>query len=265
MKQANIYDYQDPVLFMRDRISYLKMEHPSYSISRICRGLRRCSPSLISNILSGKRRITEDRLRDIATVLKLQANEREVFAAMVRGEIKDHPKINETQKNSKRRRVSSFILNDWINPFVKDAFRLASVKSNLESIYEELSNLATRKRINRSIEFLVKQGYLKRNQAGQLEESEPLQVVGDLEADRKIKHFHKQTLEIAKKGIDRFSIDERLAQAMIMPVDAESYQELKQLITGFSEQLKIFSEKHETSDERLYQLILHLTPTGGSK
>ncbi|SMF51881.1 TIGR02147 family protein [Pseudobacteriovorax antillogorgiicola] len=264
MNAPNIFKYNDPVAFIRDRVKYLKKSKRSYSIASACQPLRRCSPALISNILAGKRRITEDRFGDICQVLILNPQERDFFRALVFGEALQAEQPPR-EPSGGRRRVSNFILNDWINPYVKDSIRLKSVQENLKAIYDELSALATRSRIDRSISFLLKHGYLKVDQNGNLVESEPLHVLGDQNASRKIRHFHKQALDLAKKGIDRFSVDERLAQALVFPLNEESYKELQALIEDFSEQLKQFSEKHKNSNQRLYQFIIHLTPTGGSK
>ena len=125
--------------------------------------------------------------------------------------------------------------------------------------------MATRKRIDRSLSFLLANGYLVKNQNGQLEEATPVNVLGDEEMDRKIRHFHKQTLELAKRGIETFELEERLAQAMILRLNPESHEQLKQKIHEFSLELQAFSEAHAADDQRLYQLILHLTPTGGDK
>ncbi len=265
MEKPNVFKYEDPVSFMRDQITYLKATESSYSITQICKSMRRCSPSLISNILAGKRRITEDRIQDLSKVLKLSATERDFFKSLIWEDENGGATTPNLDTTSKRRRVSSFILNDWINPFVKDSVRLRSVRENFRAIYSELSAIGTKKRIDKSVEFLVRHGYLKKNEQGKLIESDPLHVLGDENVDKKIRRFHKNTLELAKRGLDQFSVEERLAQAMILPLDEESHTELRELIQEFSKDLQNFSERHKDKDHRLYQLIMHLTPTGGEK
>ena len=263
MKQPNIHDYQDPVRFLSDRIEFLRLSEKHFSIRRSCKPLQRCSPALISNIIAGKRRITIDRIADLAKLLKLSSFERKQFEVLVSGDSPEGPQLLEKPPRSKK--TSSFLLSDWINPFVKDALRLDSVKSNLSNLYRELSALATQKRIDKSLRFLLANGYICKTESGKLVEAEIVHVVDDSEADQKIRQFHRQTLELAKRGMETFSSNERMAQAMILSLDDESFEALLELIKKFSTELQEFSEQYHDRDSRLYQLILHLTPTGGTQ
>ena len=62
-----------------------------------------------------------------------------------------------------------------------------------------------------------------------------------------------------------YDTNERFANAMILPLNQENYTELVQIIKEFSEKLKDFSEQHQTNNEKLYQVIINLCPTGGKK
>ena len=52
---------------------------------------------------------------------------------------------------------------------------------------------------------------------------------------------------------------------MILPLDAHTYIEMVGMIREFSERIQKFAEDHAQVDRRLYQVIVHLTPTGGAK
>ena len=260
MKKPDVYVFDDPVAFMREQLLYLKKTVNGYSVRKATTELRRCSPALISNILAGKRKITEDRIPEIARVLRLNTSEEDFLKSLVLGESVT-PAIHE--KTSQRKRGSSFLLNDWINPYVKDAIKLKSVRQNIRNLYGSLSTLASKQRIDKSLSFLLKNGYLCKNEKGEYVVANVVDVLGDRNADKKIRHFHKQSLELAKKGIDQYSIEERIAQALILTLDSDAEVDLKNLINEFADKLQSFSEKHAKADKRLYQLIIHLTPTGG--
>ena len=63
--------------------------------------------------------------------------------------------------------------------------------------------------------------------------------------------------------MDLFPPDERLANTLIIPLNKKSYAELTELIQDFSEKLQEFAANNQEPGERLYQLILNLSPTGG--
>ncbi len=268
MERPKIFDYQDPAKFVSDMIRYRKETVPGFTVVAACQGLHRCSPALLSNIMASKRRVTEDRVDAIAKVLGLSSRERYYFKEWIRGksapESEPEPVHHPKESSPKRRRVSSFILNDWIHPYVKDALGLDSVQGQAEKLYAILGGIASRPRIDQSVKFLLKHGHIRRNLAGKLIVNEELTVLGDAEADRKIRRFHRQTLEIAKQGLELYPVQERLAQALLLPLDDQRYHKLLDLVQDFAEKLKTFTEDNGQGGSRLYQLILHLTPSGGS-
>jgi hypothetical protein len=66
-----------------------------------------------------------------------------------------------------------------------------------------------------------------------------------------------------KTALDLFPPSERLANTLIIPLNEKSYGELLEIIQEFSERLQNFAAHNQEAGERLYQLILNLSPTGG--
>ena len=245
---------------------YRRLQDSGFSVAKASKGQYRCSPALVSLVLAGKRPLTLDRLNSFCHIFGLNVQERLQLKLLLEDGIKPvAPATESTNKTSgRRRRVSSSILKDWLNPYVKDAIRLESVRrSGLRGLFAELAHVATERRIEKAVKFLRHHGYIKVNEGGQLVESEPLAVVPDAQFDAHVRKFHANALKIAQLGLLHAGADERLAQAMILPLDAKRYVELVGLIKRFSEELQNFTEHHADADKRLYQLILHLTPTGG--
>ncbi|RYZ57806.1 MAG: TIGR02147 family protein [Proteobacteria bacterium] len=265
MKRPVLFNYEDLNTFVRDMIAFRKQEDKDFTVAKYCEGFERCSTALVSSIASGKRKLTFDRVPEMAILLGLSARERFHLKERVsKNKIKAVARESSAQPgNSKRQRTSAFLLKNWLHPYVKDAVRLEAVKKNRNAIFELLGGIASKARIQQSLKFLLLHGYLRLNQEGQWVESEVLNVLGDRNASAKIRQFHKKTLDIARDGIEVYPMEERLAQALLLPLDEESYAELLEVIKEFAEKLQTFSETHQKHNRRLYQLILHLTPTGG--
>lgn len=267
MKRPVLFNYEDLNAFVRDMIAFRKQEDSDFTVAKYCEGFERCSTALVSSIATGKRKLTFDRVPEMAILLGLSARERFHLKERVsrnKGKAKEKGKDSSAQPvNPKRQRSSAFLLKNWLHPFVKDAVRLEAVKKNRNAIFELLGGIASKARIQQSLKFLLLHGYLRLNQDGQWVESEVLNVLGDRDASAKIRQFHKKTLDIARDGIEVYPMEERLAQALLLPLDEESYAELLEVIKEFAEKIQTFSETHQKHNRRLYQLILHLTPTGG--
>ena len=267
MERPSVYTYAEPTDFLRDIIAYRKRTEPAFSVLQACKGIRRLSPTLVSLILKGERRICLDRCEAISKLCNLNAKERHYFKAWIgrtSGELTERTIGGEKAgRSGTRRNVSSFLLKDWVNVYAKDAVRLKRVQDDPQEIFRELGGIASPTRIEKALRFLIQEGYLRRNQEGNLVEDATLMVTPDGPVDHLIRRFHKQCLSIARSSIDQYGTDERYANALILPLNKQSYPELVELIKEFSEQLKDFAQKHRDDDERLYQVILNISPTGG--
>jgi uncharacterized protein (TIGR02147 family) len=167
------------------------------------------------------------------------------------------------QARHQRKEVGSHILNDWINVYVKDCFQIPKVQRRPELVHRYLSAYAHSKRLEKSIDFLLKEGHLRRTPDGRIVVEANLAVADPKVPNKKIRQFHKGALGIAKTALDLFPPDERLANALIMPLNEKSYGELLEIVQEFSERLQSFAAHNQEPGERLYQLVLNLSPTGG--
>ncbi|MCX6118591.1 MAG: TIGR02147 family protein [Proteobacteria bacterium] len=273
MDRPIISEYKSLAFYVRDMIAFRKKSFSTekFSVAKSCKQLRRVSPALVTLIVSGERKLTLDRCDEFAKLLDLTHQERQFLKDWVsRHEaigLSDSDHDNEAKEASKvqslRRNVSSkSLLEDWLNVYVKDAFQIRSIRDNPKLIYSYLGLIASQKRIDASIAFLLRHGFLRRTLEGQLIEETPLHSVDEKMPSQKVKQFHKATLKIAASAIDQFPTTKRYANALIVPLTPKRYRELQEKIERFAEDLQVFAE-NSNEGEALYQFILHLSPTGG--
>jgi uncharacterized protein (TIGR02147 family) len=257
--RPQIQSYTDAVEFVRDMLQYRRQSEDGFSVLKATRPLRRVSPALISLILQRKRKLTLDRSDELARLLKLNSAEKFYF----RNWLEPDKIESEKPPHKHRKDVSTHLLNDWLNVYVKDFFLIPEVRKNPEMVKSLLRHIAKPDRIERSIRFLLREGYLRRTLAGQVELDTHLAVADPGVPNQKIRQFHKAALKIAHQGLDFYDSSERIANALILPLDAEAQTELRELLNDFSERLKDFAARHTKPSNRLYQLIINLSPLGG--
>ncbi len=267
-----ISEYHDVVDFVQEMISYQKRVDPSYSIKGETQSLRRVSPSLISLILKRKRKINLDRVSEIGKLLHLTPKERRYLSDWIRQaeghrHRQDGTSVNPTanESPSRQREVSTHILKDWINVYVKDCFQIEDVQKNPELLFQMLSHLASRKRLEGSLRFLLREGYLRKTLDHRIVVETQLAVADPGISDHKIRQFHKGALGVARDAIDLFGPHRRYANALILPLSEEGYAQLLELIADFAEELKKFASENHNHGRQLYQFILNLSPTGGAR
>lgn len=263
-----ISDFEDPVDFLKAMIEYRKKTEKSFSVHAVAVTLRKVSPALVSLILSRKRKITLDRVDELSKLLLLNVQEKIYFRNWItRKETASDEGTASTKTEAPvrhyRKDVGTHILNDWINVYVKDCFQLPKVQSDPELVHRYLASYAHPKRIEKAIEFLLREGHLRRTLDGKIVVEANLAVADPKVPSKKIRQFHKGALGVAKAAIDLFPPQERLANTLIVPLNEKSYGELLEIIQDFSEKLQEFAAHNQETGDRLYQLIVNLSPTGG--
>ncbi len=263
-----ISEATDPVSFVKQMIEYRKKAEKGFSVHAATASLRRVSPSLVSLIIARKRKITIDRVEELAKLLQLNAQERIYFknwlTRLEDGEgAEPVPTKAEFQTQNRRKEVGTHILTDWINVYVKDCFQLPKVQENPQLVYRYLASYAHPRRLEKSVEFLLREGHLRRTLEGKIVVEANLAVADPKVPSRQIRQFHKGALGVAKTALEMFPPTERMANTLIMPLNEKSYNELLEIIQEFSEKLQNFAALNQETGDRLYQLIVNLSPTGG--
>ncbi len=261
LNKPQLSDFPTPVEFMKARLIFRKQIDKSFSILKETKKLRRVSPALVSLILAGKRKLTWERVDELALLLDLNPSEKSYLKNWLENQHLPKSEILKEFQPKNRKAASVHLLNDWLNVYVKDCFEDLEVQKKPERIFGLLSTLASRKRIERSLQFLLREGYLKRTLDHKIVPDTPITVVDPQVSSQKIRAFHKAALKLAIDALEIHSTQERLSNTLILSLDEERRQELRILIQEFSEKLQSFAA--ESSGPRLYQVIINLSPTGG--
>lgn len=258
-------DFADVRDFLKAALNYRKKYEKGFSTYQAVEKLRKISPALVSLIIQKKRKLTLDRADDFAKLLGLSSSEKIYFKnwiALDEKPLQEKAALFEARKKNKKEFAVS-LLNDWLNVYVKDAFRLPALQKNPELIYKELGSIASFARIEKAMTFLLREGYLRKTLEGHIVVETSLVTQETPPPGAKIRAFHKAALAIARQNIDLFSVHERFANTLILDLTPERYQELIAMIQEFSRELQNFAAVEDQNGDRLYQVVVNLSPTGG--
>ncbi len=266
MNRPTISQYDDPAEFVKDMIRFRKNTEAGFSVFRSVKRLRKISPALVSLVIQGKRTLTLDRADEFSKLLNLNVSEKIYFRKWL-GQLEDKDFLEDgfaPSATGTRKDVGLGLLSDWINVYVKDFFHIPAVQKNPELIKKQLMTVVPPKRIAKAVQFLLREGYLRKTIDGRVVLDTTLAISEPNVPSRKIRQFHKGALSLAKVALDLFQPNERLANTLIITLDEQRYEELNGLIQEFTEKLKDFAAKNpEKAGNRLYQFIINLSPVGG--
>lgn len=276
IERPQIENFTSPAEYLQQMIRYLKSSGIKFTVSDACKKIPRLSPGLVTLCAQGKRTITPERAPLFCTLLGLSMRERQQFIDWVRSlhhaEISppefytptpQSAPIGSTERRA-RKYASSHLLYDWLNVFVKDAFQLPEIVKDPELVFKSLSSLASRSRIQKSLNFLLFHGYLRRSQDGSIVLADDHVSVESGLPTQKIRDFHKAALKVARDGIEKYSPDQRMALSLTVPTSEDSLMRLRDLLSTFGERLQEFCEEEAqrtgTSSNQLHQVTLSLVP-----
>lgn len=252
-----VYDYGAPHEFFLDLMEHYK-KTSKFSVRQQTRKLKGCSPALVSQVLSGRRRLTRDQLPSFARLFKLHAFELEFIDQSLKGEAV--PTV--PSEGRRERRTQNHILSSWLNLYVKDLVNLHGFAPEADVLHKMLFGIASPQRIERATAFLMKEGFWRRTSDKKIMAEDPALISTNEIPNEKIRELHKQALKIALRGIDVFPVERRKASTVLMSVHRDKLPELRGLIDSFQNQLLKFIEDHPEGKDDLVQITVHLTPVG---
>ena len=161
------------------------------------------------------------------------------------------------------------ILSHWLHLYVKDLVHLKGFCLDPKVVHKMLLGVSSLGQIQKSMDFLLREGFWRVTPKGQVVAEENLLVSTVDIPDGRIKAFHKRSLEFVARGIDVFPIGlRRKSSTTLISVTPKSSAKLKQMIDDFHESLQKFIEENsgensgESAGDELVQVSLHVTPVG---
>lgn len=258
-----VYDYRSVSAFLSALYVFNKRANPRLSIRKRLRSLKNpCSPALVSQVLSGKRKIKRDKLPIFAEFFELSEKEFSYLDTLLRGDLVELPRLPTQAARPPKREYKNSILKSWLNPYIKDLASLRGFQPNAHSVFSMLNGIAKPKQIEQSLKFLFHEGYLKKTTDKEVTVDENVVFSSNDIPNEKIKTFHKKALQIAVQGISTYPINERKSSTVLISVDDEHTEQLNQLLDSFQHQLAEFIEAHPKGRDKLVQVCLHMTPVG---
>lgn len=222
-------------------------KNPRYSLRAFAKFLE-ISPARLSNVLSGKKGLSEGAARGIATILGFDQEQSDFFCALV----------NSTHARSKAVReeyqkvVAVFVkkyhtlfmqvnvfeaISDVRHLVLLQILKIEKVAAPLQiSLLKQGKDEATIELQSQMIERMVQLGMIEVRDGffHVIHESfaGPDQVSSEV-----IRKFHHQVLDQAKSAIDRESIDNRDSFFLMMPFQEKNVPEVRQKIRTFVDSL----------------------------
>lgn len=169
MQRPIVFEYKNPADFFRDLGEYNRKTRRGFSIRSKSKGISGCSPALISQVIKGQRKLKRDQLLNFAKIFGLNTTEINHIDELLKAEqVNLFSQSHLDEKIPKVKIPKNHLLAHWLHPYVKDLVELKGFKLDAKWILQHLGPIAPLERIEKSIQFLLKEGFWRQTPDGKI-------------------------------------------------------------------------------------------------
>lgn len=264
--QLDIFSYTDPSKFLREVVS-LRKKQSKLRMGSLAKGAGIGSSSLLSMILTGKRRLNIWHAEKLADALGLKGKHKRYFLAMLRFQngktLSERTHAQEEMLKIKQGvALSSLLLeqyrflSQWYYPVLYILAGLPETDWDLKKISKRLGGRVAPKQIQAALDDLIKLGILKQEGNGYIRLIENPITEEDF-MHTAVQSYHQQMIERSLSALEQ-PIDEREFNGITIAIPKDQLPVIKKKIRDFRKELNEYLEEYEVSAKEVYQINLHL-------
>lgn len=242
---------------LRTQFLEFKNRNPSFSLRAFAKRLQ-LSPSALSEILQGKRRVSRSLAEQILSRLGVDPRDQQRILSLFKGS----QMSNEDEKKYLELSADQFqLISQWHH------FALLSLSETKGFVADPLW-VAKRLGINyleaeRTLERLERLGYIQWSRSrkslkplkGQLATSDDI-------ANQAIRQSHFEDIDLSRRALETVPVEDRDFTALTLAIDKTKLPQAKKLIRAFQNQLMAFLESGEQTE--VYKICFHVLPLSRS-
>ena len=270
MSSPDLYSYLDYRAFLRDWFDAKKKDNPRFSHRAFVRRTGQRSPSLLADVIKGRRNLTPHATSAFVHAMRLDAEAGAFFTALVSLDQAETPEdknaawdeIVRSRKLSQIRRIEGEVfrcLSHWYYPAIRELAGLESFSEDPRWIARQLSPPITPKQAAQALASLLEVGMLVRED-GRLRPSEGLARTPHEVAWLAVHNYHDGMLSLARRAIHEIPAAHRHFTAVTTSVPRSRLPALKKELAAFQERLLAICDEGDEADDVVLQINLHLFP-----
>jgi uncharacterized protein (TIGR02147 family) len=266
----DIFQYADYRQYLKDWWSWRKRTSRTASFRAFALKAG-TSPSLLKDILEGRRRLTAETVARFAPALGISENAASYLALLARfGNARSVSEKNEAfadMAKIRRRLFLKFLPPDqyalwtgWHHAALRELVTLEGFREEAEWIAHRLAPPIAPRQAKDALETLLRTGLLRRDKRGGLQPSEPAVSTEYEVPSQVVRQFNQEMIGLALTAPDRFPAAEREIGGLTLGLSLECYDRLKERIRIFKEEILSMVVEDPRDSETVAQLNIQLFP-----
>lgn len=270
MSLPSIYNYLDYRMFLRDWYDAKKAANPRFSHRAFVRRTGQRSPSLLADLIAGRRSMPPKLVKPIAKAMGLDAAQTRFLGRLVdldraqtpeqRNEAWDQIAGSRRFRAARQVEGNSFTyVSTWYYPAIRELARRRDFRPDPTWIASTLRPVISVAQARQALAVLFDLGMLERVDDA-VRQAEGAVVTPREVAGLAVHNYHRGMLELAGSAIDSFKHTERHYTGVTVCVPESLVPRLKREIAAFAEQVLEMCDGAEAAPQRVHQIQIQLFP-----
>ena len=255
---------------IRSHFATLQRKNPAFSLRAFALKLD-ISPSALSEIMSGKRKVSKKMAVKILDRMYLDPKEVEAIKLLFDGKTNgldmvadgDQGLLQKYKKNINYLKLSSDqfnMISEWQHFALLSLMETVNFVSDIPWMAKRLALSVTD--VQKTLTRLMDLNLVSRKYNKYAPTNEPL-ITSDDVANQAVRKAHFEDLKLAEKVLDHCPVELRDFTAVTVAVDKTKIQEAKKMIREFQDSLSQFLEDGEKTE--VYKLTFYMYPLSHSE
>lgn len=237
---------------LSEALTNAKIKNPAFSLRAFAKRLK-INPSALSEILNGKRCISEGLAKRLVDNLALDPKSRQSVLSLFEPETQDEKKSDNYLELS----VDQFkVISEWYHFAILSLAETEGFQSDVKWVAERLKIKV--QEVQHAVERLLRLRMLVLNPDGSWVVTGAQYRSSDEVTNLALRKAHAQNMELAMKSLDEDAVDSRDFTAMTMAIDAKKLPIAKKMIREFLDKLSVVLESGYKSE--VYKASIQLIP-----
>ena len=267
----NIYAYLDYRGFLSDWFDAKKLRNPRFSHRAFVARTGQRSPSLLADVIAGRRNLTAAGLEGFLRALSLRTGEARFFGLLVQLDQAETPSeknavwvnIMASRRFREARRIegdSVRYLSHWLHPAIRELANREGFRDDAAWVASQIRPRVTVREARQALDLLFELELLVRHEDGRVSHGGGSVVTPHEVAGLAAINYHQGMLERAAQAIHEVEPEERHFLAVTVSAPPSLIPRLKEELNAVQERILEMCANAEPPAEQVLQFNLHFFP-----
>ncbi len=267
--QIILYNYHDYRRFLSDMIEYLRKNSYRFSLRKLAAQAGFSTPNIFQMVINGQRKLTDDGIRRVTDLFKLNTKESEFFRNLVyMGQAQSHEEKDRcyrqlmhshryTVLNKDKKELYKFY-SHWYYPVIRELVTTSDFIPDPAWIAARITPSITAADAARALRILEQCNQIKKTVQG-YEQTNPVVTTGEEITSVAVTRFHKTMIKKGADALDRLPASQRNISSLTFASSKETYAEIVEGIYSLQNRIIDLLE-HDRKPDEVFQLNFQLFP-----